>query len=282
MLQKTGDNKEFESLHLPVLVNESVRVLVGPTPPLTTPGKIPATGITLSNQDNPTSLDKWNKLEEMLVQEVQGSLPLLFKPAVSLYTIDNIGLVSLTAITSEPIQVSIRLCNPLQIPLNLQNVYLLWDFETNNNFISNVNDDRDIGTCIKTHYLKSVVLQANCCQELTVIVTPLLVGKLTIKGICYNLVNPINHDENIIMVKGKQLFDMKQCKKLENKTEIKQLDITIVPPAPCLQVRFKFLRVHKHFCLHKIESYEHVKRDSLISNIICKPIGGLFGCSSIQ
>lgn len=235
-MQKNGDNKELDSLHIPVLVNESIRVLVGPTPPLTTPGKIPATGITLSNQDDPASSNKWHKLEEMLVQEVQESLPVLFKPAVTLYTIDNIGLVSLTAIMSEPILVSVKLCNPLQILLNLQNVYLLWDFQTNGNFISNVNDDCDENTCIKTHYLKSVVLQANCCQELTLTVTPLLVGNLTLKGICYSLVNP--------MVKGKQLFHIKQSKKQENKTETKQLEIAVVPPAPCLQVRYTFLNIY--------------------------------------
>lgn len=226
MLQKTSPEERTDILPLPVLKNDSIRILVGPTPPLSTPGKVPAAGVVLGKEDLPTPPQKWHKLEEMLVQEAQGFLPVVFKPAITLYFIENIGTTGAIAVTNEPIQVSIKVFNTLQIVLNLKDIHLLWNFKPD--VVKSSSEDTKE---VSSHVVKSLVLQPNSQQELVLTVTPLLVGILTLNGLCYNLLR----DENV-SVKGMQLFDFKGTKAQDGKKEISEISITVVPPAPCLQV----------------------------------------------
>lgn len=218
----------MDVLPLPVLENESIRILVGPTPPLTMPGRIPATGLTLSRSDGSTASKSWIKLEEMLVQEAQGSLPLIFKPAISLYNVEDIARVKAIAIANEPIQVSIKICNNLHIILNLKNIHLLWEFETSNSTVDNETETNTAEECVKTHFIKTVIMQAVSTHELILTITPLVVGKLTMKGVCYDLMSSYSQDD-VISVRGKQPFDVSKLKK-------DKVQIEVVTSAPCLQV----------------------------------------------
>lgn len=235
-LLKNINGKEADVLPLPVLDMTSIKILVGPTEPLAMPGKTAATGIKIAKETGLVNDSKWMKLEEMLVQEAQGSLPLLFKPTVSLYTMQNISLVAVIAVINEPIQLSIKLCNPLQLTLQLRNVYLMWEFEsTTQEKLSNENMDDADTACVKAHGIKSITLQPNSHQEIILNLTPMTVGKLILKGICYNIISSTNQTD-AIQIKGKKLFDMELLQKLDNKVIVEPLSIKIVPPAPCLQV----------------------------------------------
>lgn len=217
---------------------ERTKVLVAPTLPLRTPGKVPAMGVTLQTKDDPATAARWQKLEEMLVQEAQGSLPMIFKPLVTLFTQENCNL-NPTATLGEPIQVSVQLRNPLQILLLLKDIYLLWQYtDGNNKFVTNEITGTAADQFIKTHYIKSTLLQANSTQDVVLTVTPLQVGQAVLKAICYSLVCSNNAEEQI-EVKGKQVFKTNDKKKDMHKYDVKpdkKLHINVVPPAACLQV----------------------------------------------
>lgn len=202
---------------------------MGPRDPLATPGKVAASGIKLSNQEEVVKEQTWIKLEEMLVQEASGSLPVVFKPAVTLYTMDNLPNLTPSAIINEPVQVSIKVRNPLHVILNLKNIYLLWEFETNEGLFSNESKKNDRDSFVKTHLIKTAILQATSVQELILAVTPIATGLLKFKGICYCLISSTTQSD-LMQVRGRQLFDTSTLNKL--------LSIKILPPAPCLQVHF--------------------------------------------
>ncbi|GJQ66108.1 hypothetical protein Trydic_g5778 [Trypoxylus dichotomus] len=233
-------NQIIYPLPLPLLDAEHTKVLVAPTLPLRIPGKVPAMGITLLTKDDPADSHRWQKLEEMLIQEAQGSLPMIFKPLVTLFTQENCN-TNPTAILGEPIQVLVQLRNPLQIVLLLKDIYLLWQYDDGtNNLITNEIIGTNTDQFVKTHYTKAVVLKANCTEDIILTVTPLAIGQVVLLGTCYSLVCSSNTDEQI-EVKGKQVFRMNERKrKNENQEEKadKRLHINVVPPAACLQVSF--------------------------------------------
>lgn len=73
-------------LPLPLLENEATTVLcIGPAP-LSSPSRVPATSLSLNDDARPHEDQYWHKLEEMLLQVAQGSVPMIFKPTVDLYT----------------------------------------------------------------------------------------------------------------------------------------------------------------------------------------------------
>lgn len=75
-------------LPVPLLVSEETAVLcVGPAP-LSSPGRIPATSVSLPLQSQDMNEDDvyWHKLEETVIQVAQGSVPMIFKATTDLYT----------------------------------------------------------------------------------------------------------------------------------------------------------------------------------------------------
>lgn len=208
---------------------KSMKLLMGPRDPLATPGKVAASGIKLTNQEVLVDEQVWTKLEEMLVQASRLQ-PFVFKPAVALYTAENLPNVTPTAIINEPVQISIKISNPLQIILNLKNIYLLWEFEANEGTFSNENKRTDGDAYVKTHLIKAAILQATSEQELVFAVTPLATGILKLQGICYCLISS-NNQLDVMQVRGRQLFDTKSLM-------INEITIKILPPAPCLQAYF--------------------------------------------
>lgn len=221
---------EADKLPLPILDSKSIKLLMGPRDPLATPGKVAASGIKLTDKEELAKEYIWAKLEEMLVQEASGSCPVVFKPAVTLYTTENLQHVTPMAIINEPVQVSIKAFNPLHIMLNLKNIYLVWEFNNAENYrFSNDTPKSERDLYVKAHYIKTALLQPNSVQELILAVTPLAIGQLKLKGISYSLISS-STQADLMQVKGKQLFDMN--------APLVDLTIKILPPAPCLQIYF--------------------------------------------
>lgn len=226
------DNNETPILVLPGLDNDGLKLLMEPTPPLKTPGKFPALGINFNDEETLETLEKWLKLEELLVQEAQGLSLLTFKPIITLYKIENLMKNVATAIVNESIQLSIKLENFLQIVLQLKDIYLLWSFETEKGVFTNENSEISVDSIMKTHVFKTMLVQTNCKQDIVLSLTPLITGTICLKGICYTLSSSDTPTDNIF-IKGKQLFNFSNLESnlLENGVSIK-----VVPFAPCLQV----------------------------------------------
>ncbi|EFA11313.1 trafficking protein particle complex subunit 8 [Tribolium castaneum] len=224
------DDDGIPILALPELDSDSLKLLMEPTPPLTTPGKVPAMGVNFLERDGAEVAARWNKLEEILVQEAFGSLPLTFKPMITLYSVHNLAKNVPTAIVNEPIQVCVQLINSLQIVLQLKDIYLIWCFKNDDLVASNENNSNNVDNFVKTHVTKSILLQSNCNQNIILALTPLVTGVITLKGICYTLTSSNTPTDNIF-IKGKQLFNF-------DKSGTKNVEIKVVPLAPCLQVTF--------------------------------------------
>lgn len=256
-----NDGTTAPVLPLPLIDNESVKVLVGPATPVRSVGKVSALGVTFAEEDA-ASRQKWNKLEEMIVQDAQGSLPLTFRPLVTLFTNENISNIHPTAVLGEPIKVAVKLHNPLQILLHLTDVYLVWSFTGNDSVTITNEDNGEIGNqlqhqhlhdeTMKTHVLRTIALQANASQELVLHVTPFGTGQLRLRGICYSILSMATVSSSAAeptqltssIVRGKRLFDVKgpRVKKKEylapDWRADRRLTINVVPTAPCLQVSF--------------------------------------------
>lgn len=229
-------------LPVPDLEVNSLKILLGPTRPLSTPGKIPATGINFYNSVDSQTEIKWIKLEEMLVRETQGAAPLIFKPVVTLYNGIILEKAKPVAVVNEPIQVSIKLVNSLQTVLNLTNIHLLWTFRKDYKTVTNTTDTEN-ERYVKTHVTKSLLVEGNSKKEIVLSITPLLQGTVTINGFSYTLTSS-NGTSGTSSIKGKQLITIPDsnlknvCNNFSDSSTVKPLNIDVVPPAPCLQVTF--------------------------------------------
>lgn len=207
-----------------------------PTRPLSTPGKISAVGISFDSVKDINTESRWIKLEEMLIQETEGSLPVIFKPLVTLYTVKNIEKNKPIAVVNEPIQVSIKLVNKLQTMLNLKDVYLLWSFDDGSTVTSNEMLDDNKDEFVKTHITKAMNIEGNSKQDLVLALTPLMVGEIALNGFCYTLTGS-NAASETSFIKGKQNIFIPDSNKSEGDAVKKNVQIKVVPPAPCLQVK---------------------------------------------
>ncbi|XP_063616644.1 trafficking protein particle complex subunit 8 [Cydia splendana] len=244
--QQWVDSEEEFKEHLPVLPvplleSEATSVLcVGPAP-LSSPGRVPATSLAVHHTPDRQEQHTWHKLEEMLLQVVYGSVPMIFKPTVDLYT--NKTDLNPFAPQGEPIQISITLRNPLKIVIILKDVELLW------HFVSESDDSKQIvnnepmvasgssleSSAICGQKIKSVVLEGESSKMLTFSLTPLRMGRLCVQGVAYKLINAgeggnENATGSVIAGKLNLLSGINASDK--------RLQITVIPPAPCLQMTF--------------------------------------------
>ncbi|KAB0801109.1 hypothetical protein PPYR_05463 [Photinus pyralis] len=231
------------TLVLPILQSESTKILVGPSPPLSIPARVAAVDISLQTPNHSVTVQKWNKLEEMLVQEAQGSLPMIFRPVVVLYSINNINNANIIAIVNEPVQVFLKLYNPLSVTLHLTDLCLYWNLKTSNgNVLSNESSHTVASSYLKTNVIKSLSFESTNSRELILSVVPLVTGDLFIKGLFYTIVNVEPSGEEI-SVSGKQLLDLNKLGYISKETQKREVEdlglpISVMPPAPCLQVTF--------------------------------------------
>ncbi|XP_049881251.1 trafficking protein particle complex subunit 8 [Pectinophora gossypiella] len=232
-------------LPLPLLESEATTVLcVGPAP-LSSPGRVPASSLNL-NEDSESQAEPqyWNKMEEMLLQVAQGSVPMIFKPTIDLYTekTDSNPVVP----QGEPTQISITLRNPLKISLLLKDVELLWQFVSTSDDPEAPKEGLLInepsvatGNVLENNIIcgqkiKSVLLEGDCKKVLTFTVTPLQVGNLNIQGLAYKLINTGEggNESTSVTISGK--VDLLSGVSVTDK----RLQIVVIPHAPCLQMTF--------------------------------------------
>lgn len=209
--------------------------MLGITTALKTPGRVAALDQEINIQDDMAKLQKWTKLEEMLVQEAQGTLPMIFKPLKTVFFLKEVTTTSPVGIVGERINVLIRLENKFLIHLYLKEIYLMWQFTDSKNKITS-NEIRGIDTenCVKTSNIDVIVLNPNSIQEICLSLIPVVIGEIVLKGISYCLYSSDNSNENDVYVKGKQIFEINS--KSTNGIAEKQFKISVVPEAPCLQV----------------------------------------------
>ncbi|KAI8438471.1 hypothetical protein MSG28_010973, partial [Choristoneura fumiferana] len=246
--QWVESSEEFKEhlpvLPLPLLESEATAVLcVGPAP-LSSPGREPASSLSFADAATRHEERVWHKLEEMLLQVAQGSVPMIFKPTVDLYTskTDRNPVVP----QGEPIQISITLRNPLKIVTILKDVELLWQFVANSDDLEStkqiLNNELMVASgsslessAICGQKIKSVILEGESSKSLIFSITPLQIGQLCVQGVAYKLINGGeggNENTNGSMILGKLdlLSEMNASDKL--------LQITVIPQAPCLQMTF--------------------------------------------
>ncbi|XP_039753731.1 trafficking protein particle complex subunit 8 [Pararge aegeria] len=231
-------------LPVPLLSSEETAVLcVGPAP-LSSPGRTPATSLSLPPQAD-TSIDDpyWHKLEETLLQVAQGSIPMIFKPTIDLYTqkTDSNPIVP----KGEPIQISITLYNPLKISLLLKEIELLWQFtpnveETDTSKEEVLNNEPLLATgqvlesnVIHGQKIQSFLLDGDCKKTLNFTVIPLKIGELIIQGLAFRLINAAEgkQNENNVKVLGKL-----NLRGSDSNFSDKLLQIKVISQAPCLQM----------------------------------------------
>ncbi|XP_063357938.1 trafficking protein particle complex subunit 8-like [Cydia amplana] len=213
---------------------------VGPAP-LSSPGRVPATSLAAHHTPDRQEQHTWLKLEEMLLQVVYGSVPMIFKPTVDLYT--NKTDVNPFVPQGEPIQISITLRNPLKIVIILKDVELLWQFVSESDDSKQVVNNEPMvasgssleSSAIRGQKIKSVVLEGESSKMLTFSLTPLRMGRLCVQGVAYKLINAgeggnENATGSVIAGKLNLLSGINASDK--------RLQITVIPPAPCLQMTF--------------------------------------------
>ncbi|KAI8438487.1 hypothetical protein MSG28_010979, partial [Choristoneura fumiferana] len=196
--QWVESSEEFKEhlpvLPLPLLESEATAVLcVGPAP-LSSPGREPASSLSFADAATRHEERVWHKLEEMLLQVAQGSVPMIFKPTVDLYTskTDRNPVVP----QGEPIQISITLRNPLKIVTILKDVELLWQFVANSDDLEStkqiLNNELMVASgsslessAICGQKIKSVILEGESSKSLIFSITPLQIGQLCVQGVAY-------------------------------------------------------------------------------------------------
>nr|CAI5821090.1 unnamed protein product [Callosobruchus analis] len=235
------DEHTLPILPVPELHLNALKLLVGPTRPLSTPGKVPALGINFNSVDDAATESRWQKLEEMLIQEAEGSLPIVFKPMVPLFTVNKLNKNKPIAIVNEPIQIMFHLSNSLQTLLHLKDLHLLWTFSNREETISNEVTDNKIDSFVKTYVTKALMIEGNSNQDVVLSAIPLQTGTITISGFCYTLTGSNGASESC-SIKGKQVIQIppSKCEKalVNEETASRHLVVTVVPAAPCLQVTF--------------------------------------------
>nr|CAD7454701.1 unnamed protein product [Timema tahoe] len=255
--EDNSNSSTLPTLPLPLIDSNAISVLIGALsshPPTDqSSSSVPATGVTFS--DAQADNTRWFKLEEQLIAEAQGTLPMIFKPTIQLFSKHTNNVIKPLAVINEPVNVCVQLQNPFHISISLRDVRLLWNFKHPDDApISNETRTNATDTLVTTQCLESVVLRPNCTEEVILCLTPHAVGGLNITGIAYSIANPIPPPPsdgsqapasgNLLVVPGKQVFTIKSLlvKQPKDKTPQdvldRRLELNIVPHAPCLQVTF--------------------------------------------
>ncbi|XP_015513137.1 trafficking protein particle complex subunit 8 isoform X1 [Neodiprion lecontei] len=262
--EEIGESMVLPILPLPLINSNEIKVLFGPLSKCEK-DNIPASHVSFDSQD--VEDVRWSKLEEMLITEVLGSVPMIFKPTVVLYSDKSNNSTKPNAVLNEPVHYSIELHNPLHIPLPLSNVKLLWSFNKceqdfdeasakSNSDLQYSNKEFETQSApVESQTIEAITLQPNCKQRIVLSVTPRKIGEIKVLGVSYNLSNPNQAvaDQPIvnpcISIAGKRLFELQgpKLKNVKEKTGAKlygedyRLAMNVVHSAPFAQLSFSKL-----------------------------------------
>ncbi|XP_063990876.1 trafficking protein particle complex subunit 8 [Diachasmimorpha longicaudata] len=252
LIQESSHYTRLPLLPIPLINGNEIKVLFGPFLELI-PGLTAASGVSFDHcdeDDNP----KWAKLEEHLVSEGLGTVPMIFKSTIALYTHKTNNTSRPNAVINEPIHLSIELHNPLHISIPLSKVQLIWSFEKERELFSDKRITRNSpleSNLVESSTIDHILLQPMSKQRISLSCTPTKTGNLKILGLRYDLSNPSNGlDQPVVnpsvVVHGKRLFEIKGPK-LKNVKEKpgavmygidQRLDINIIEKSPFLGIYF--------------------------------------------
>nr|CAD7568876.1 unnamed protein product [Timema californicum] len=209
----TEDNSNsgtLPTLPLPLIDSNAISVLIGALsshPPTDqSSSSVPATGVMFS--DAQADNTRWFKLEEQLIAEAQGTLPMIFKPTIQLFSKHTNNVIK---------------------PLALANALVV---------LSSTSEDGEIEVrisvilCLTPHAVGGLNITGIAYSIANPIPPPPSDG------------NQAPASGNLLVVPGKQVFAVKslQVKQPKDKTSQdvldRRLELNIVPHAPCLQVTF--------------------------------------------
>nr|CAD7257197.1 unnamed protein product [Timema shepardi] len=208
----TEDNSNsgtLPTLPLPLIDSNAISVLIGALsshPPTDQSSSVPATGVMFS--DAQADNTRWFKLEEQLIAEAQGTLPMIFKPTIQLFSKHTNNVIK---------------------PLALANALVV---------LSSTSEDGEIEVrisvilCLTPHAVGGLNITGIAYSIANPIPPPPSDG------------NQAPASGNLLVVPGKQVFAVKslQVKQPKDKTSQdvldRRLELNIVPHAPCLQVTF--------------------------------------------
>ena len=189
---------------------------------------------------------------------------MIFKPSILIYSDSSNNSSKPNVIIDEPVYISVELSNPLQIPLSLSQITLLWSFEIEGETVSNEFSDAKGKSCtskncadiVETQTIESALLQPSSKQDLVLYLKPKVVGSLKILGLSYKLstssdFNPPSSDQSLnpnsnLFVHGKRVFEIKGPK-LKNVKEKPgaifygndyRLDVNVVQKAPFMEISY--------------------------------------------
>ncbi|KAL4234283.1 Trafficking protein particle complex 8 [Mactra antiquata] len=276
--EETGlQSNILPELPLPILDSNATKVLLGARPQPPQNEKMFATGVWFEQSESHTN--KWKILEDLLVSSANGgSLPLIYKPTLQLYTDDTDNKYNPVGYVREPITIEFYLVNPLKVALTMTDVMLLWSFLptissmdkpqliTNEHMVTAKNNLSD--EIVHGQTVKEIILQGNDRLAVQMTLAPQQMGELRIYGITYNLgssattfmapsqgpsgplgstiAGPKASYVSTVYVRGKQKIEV-QGPRLNNKKEEmavktygpdRRLDLTIQEEMPLLQVSF--------------------------------------------
>ncbi|KOC70233.1 Trafficking protein particle complex subunit 8 [Habropoda laboriosa] len=246
-----SNQQELPILPLPLIDSNNIKVLYGP---LAKPyeNNIPASHVSFDTEECDDV--RWTKMEEMLITEVQGSSPMIFKPTVALYSKTSNNSVKPNAVLNEPVHFFIELYNPLHIPLPLSNVTLLWSFTSINEQVTNEMRSSENLKPVETQVVEKIILQPTSKQNITLCLIPKEIGELKVLGLNYDLSNPTHVIDPpvvnpTIAITGKRIFEIRgpKLKNIKEKPGTNmygvdyRLETNVIEKAPFMQIFFSKL-----------------------------------------
>ncbi|KAI5711168.1 hypothetical protein M8J75_014759 [Diaphorina citri] len=207
-LNKTSPHLDLV-LPIPQVNQQSIQVLLGtpidPEKPLGTP----ASGISF--HESRTSIARWHKLEEQILSLVNNNVTLVFKPLVCLFSSNNSSNLPV-AVVGEKICVNVELWNPMNIPINIQDLTL---------------EVKSSDVTVEPLPLTSLTLAPDSKTEVILSTVPRSSGQVHIEGVCYQLCS--SNREDLICIPGTQKFSPSPS----------PLAVQVIESAPCLQIYFR-------------------------------------------
>lgn len=177
-------------LPLPMIAAQEIKVLLGVHPKDTNPDSHMTTASSCGFADEDDEESKWLRLEKTLMYDViSRNLPYAFRTSAQLYTSKTDNSKKPAAFAGEPVAVLIVFKNPLEIPLLLNDIHLIWTFKSNfgDEEISNEQDDPTKEYPILTDSIAEVTIPAGTVTKVELSLVPTVTGELHISGVAYKL-----------------------------------------------------------------------------------------------
>lgn len=100
-------------------------------------------------------------------------------------------------IVTEPVTLQLTVSNPLQLPLTLAAVRLLWHFNPEDGSALISNEMQEVPAVAETQVLASLTLEPGMKQQVSLSVTPRQLGELRVQAFAFELCGPVSNEPTI-------------------------------------------------------------------------------------